>query len=277
MDACTSAVACSGPRDRNKSTNVATGSVLFTDVETTTVLYSALWKLNDLTSVYYSYNENAAPVNSGLPNTPVIFQAGAQDEVGLKWEPLERKLRVGLAAYRISQNNFQFTNPARISDPTAPQTLFTDLTSEGFEIEVSGSLNKNLSIVGNYSRAKIRDPWGRPQRGAADHSAALYTSYKWTGGGFKGLLAGLGVNYQGRRPGDSATGFTALGVPIRPSFNLAPYTVVKANLDYTWGKYDFQLSVDNLLDETYIQSALTRNGSFMGSSRNLQFTTTVRF
>ena len=264
-------------RDRNKSTNVNTGAVLFTDVETATKLYSALWKLNDITSVYYSFNENAAPVNSGLPNTPVIFQAGTQDEVGLKWEPLGRKLRVGLAAYQISQSNFQFTNPARISDPNAPATLFTDLTSKGWEIEVSGSVNKQINIVGNYSRSKIRDPWNRPQRGAADHSAAFYGSYKWTDGSLKGLLAGLGVNYQGRRPGDSATGFTALGVPIQPSFNLGAYTVVKANLDYTWGKYDFQLSVDNLLDETYIQSALTRNGVFMGSGRNIQFTTTVRF
>lgn len=56
----------------------------------------------------------------------------------------------------------EWSNPARISDPTAPQTLFTDLTSEGFEIEVSGSLNKNLSVVGNYSRAKIRDPGDAP-------------------------------------------------------------------------------------------------------------------
>lgn len=264
-------------RDRNRGLNLLNGAVLYTDVNTTTKLYSALWKLNDVTSVYYSYNENAAPVSSGLAAAPVIFQAGVQDEIGVKWEPLQRRLRLSAALYKISQSNFQFTNPARISDPSAPPTLFTDLKSNGWEVEISGSLTKQWSIMGNYSYADIKDFWDRPQRGAAKHSAAFYTNYRWSAGRLKGLVAGVGVVYQGRRPGDNATGFTALAVPIQPTFYLAPYTTLKANVDYTWRNVDFQLSVDNLLDETYIQSALTRNGAFMGSSRNIQLTTTVRF
>lgn len=264
-------------RDRNMGVNQLNNTSLLTDVETTTKLYSALWKLNDITSVYYSYNENAAPVNSGLGAAPIIFQAGVQDEIGLKWEPMGRRLRVSLAAYKISQSNFSFTNPARIADPTAPQFLFTDLKSNGYEFEVSGAVTKRWNIMGNYSYAHIKDQWGRPQRGAPRHSAAFYTNYRWTEGRLKSLVAGIGVNYQGRRPGDNATGFTALQVPIQPTFYLAAYTILKANLDYTWRKVDFQLSVDNLLDKTYIQSALTRNGAFMGSPRNIQLTTTYRF
>jgi len=262
---------------RRKAHNQLNDAVRHSRIHATTYLYNALWKVNDVTSVYYSYSENAAPANSGIPETPLLLQNGEQDEVGVKWEPFNRRLRITAAAYEISQLNLQYTNPARLADPTAPAFLFSDVKSRGWEIEMSGALTKNIMFMGNYSRARIRDPWDRPLRGAADTSAAAFVGYRFDDGALKGLSLNVGVIHQGKRPGDAATGFTALGVPIQPSFYLPAYTIVKLGADYSWNNYTFQLTVDNALDETYIQSALNRDGLFMGSGRNVLLTTTLKF
>jgi hypothetical protein len=55
-----------------------------------------------------------------------------------------------------------------------------------------------------------------------------------------------GGNYEGNVAGETVTGITSLGVPEQPGFYLAPYKVFNAGAGYAWGRYHYNLNIDNL-------------------------------
>ena len=242
----------------------------------------ALFKVTDHVSGYYSHSTNANPTI--VNNTQALWRAGVQDELGVKTEFFNRRLSVNAAYFQISQTNVTVPNPAYQTDPTQPQTLVSDLSNKGFEVELMGSLTKNLSAIATYSHLNMRDALGRMVRAVADNNSSLLLNYHFDdNGATKGLAVNFGVIYSGKRAGDvPAAGFTALGVVEKVSFYLKPQYLMSLGASYRLNQHwAFRLNVDNPFDDhDYISVAggrISGTGLTTQPGLNVRFSTTYSF
>lgn len=266
---------------KTMSANVLTGAApgILDDAKNMWSL-SALYKVRDNVSVYFSRSNNASPV---IANNLPLWRAGEQDEIGFKTEFFNRKLSLNGSYFEIAQTNVTVPNPAFQTDPTQPQTLVSDLSNKGFELELMGSLTPQLSAVATYSHLKMRDSLGRMVRGVADNNASLLLNYRFTEGGLKKLAVNFGLSYSGKRAGDIPDGnFTALNVVKKVSYFLKPQYVTTLGFNYRWNdKLTTRLIVDNVLDDKdYISVAggrISGTGLTTATGRNLRLSATFNF
>ncbi|MBL9202150.1 MAG: TonB-dependent receptor, partial [Opitutaceae bacterium] len=240
---------------------------------------SILGKIRDNVSLYYSYSTNSSPV---IANNLPLWRDGVQHEYGFKTEWFNQRLSFNGSYFEIEQTNVTIPNPARQTDPTAPQTLVSDFGNHGVEFELMGSLTPSLSAVATYSQLKMRDALGRKVRGVADQNAALLLNYRFKDGDAKGLALNFGVTYSGRRAGDTPINYTPLNVVAKTSFFLKPSYGTTAGASYRWQeKYLLRLHVDNVFDDNgYIVVAggrVSGTGITTAPGINVKFSTTVEF
>ncbi len=241
-----------------------------------------LYKITDHLSGYYSHSTNASPAI--VNNTQALWKSGVQNEFGVKSEFLDRRLSLNAAYFEISQTNVTVPNPAYQTDPlNQPQTLVSDLSNKGFEVEMMGGLTKNLSVIGTYSHLKMRDSLGRMIRMVADNNASMLLNYHFDDGAAKGLALNFGLSYSDKRAGDSpSAAYTQLRVVEKVSFYLKPQylTTIGATyrLDHHWA---FRLIIDNPLDDAdYISvggGRISGTGLTTQPGLNARFSTTFTF
>jgi outer membrane receptor protein involved in Fe transport len=169
-------------------------------------------------------------------------------------------------------------NPRRLEVPTpvptAPPFLYWDRKSKGWEYELRANPTKSLSILGSYTHFKNRDPNNVEARGVAEKSGGVLASYTFAKenlAALAGVRVAVGADYLGKRPGDVATGLTAAGVPIQPSFYLGARTLVNLTLAYNPSRHwSLQVNVDNVFDHEYLMTGVTRYMVFPGTPRNVR-------
>lgn len=130
-----------------------------------------------------------------------------QDEFGFKTEFFNQHLAFNGAWFQIDQTNVTIPNPDHQTDPTAPEQLISDFGNKGFELELIGRVNEQLSILASYSNLKMRDSLGRHVRAVADNNAAILLNYRFTNSDLKGLALNFGVSYTSKRTGDTPPDF----------------------------------------------------------------------
>lgn len=238
-----------------------------------------LGKVRDNISLYYSHSNNSSPV---IANNVPLWRDGVQDEYGFKSEFFHQRLSFNGAYFEIEQTNVTVPNPDRQTNPSAPEQLVSDFGNHGFELELMGSLTRRLSAIATYSHLKMRDSLGRRVRAVADDNAALLLSYRFLDGELKQLSLTLGVNYTGRRAGDTPINFTPLGVVGKTSFYLKPVYAPTLGASYRWReKYFLRLNVDNPFDEKghliVAGGRVSGTGITTAPGINVKFSTTVEF
>jgi iron complex outermembrane receptor protein len=159
------------------------------------------------------------------------------------------------------------------------------LGNHGFEIELVGGITPDLSIIATYSDLKMRDSLGRHVRAVADKTSSLMINYRVRQGGFEGLSLFAGVNYSGRRAGDTPVNYMPApfnNVIGQVSFYLKPYYATTVGGSYRLNeKFMFRVIIDNVLDEKgYIQQAggrVSGTGITTAPGTNIRFQTTYNF
>ncbi len=234
-------------------------------------------------AIFYNYSENAAPLGSatiaaGGPST----QTGKQDEVGARAHFMEQRLRLTVSYFDVQQNNFSVANPGNFAFPPPVPTLpglLSNRESNGFEVELQGSLTKNLSVAGGYTAYKNRNPFGQEFRGNAERAWSALLNYTFPAASpLAGLSGGLGLDYLARRPGDDASGFTPAGVARKPTFYLPARTLTAVHAAYRMNRsWTLQLNVENLLNEDYLAASLGRGIVWPGTPLNLKVRVTYGF
>ena len=245
--------------------------------------YGVVMKPREDISLFYSHSQNAAilPI-ANLATTPSLpIQYGVQDEVGARLLLLNR-IRISLSHYQISQNNTNVSNPANFAFPPpvpALPGLLTNRVARGWEFEVQGSITDNLSLVGGYTKFTNRNPFSQVFRGVAEKTASALLNYSFGHGSqFKGLAVSLGADYMCKRAGDDATGFTPAGVARSTSFYLPARTLVNLGIAYDFARHwRAQLYVDNVLNQEYLESDLSRGAVWPGTPISTQFKLTYKF
>jgi iron complex outermembrane receptor protein len=214
-------------------------------------------------SFYGSYTQSFGTDSALLAGAtaPLDPQRGVQYEGGVKAELLDKKLTATLAFYDIDKTN--------IAQSTMVQNVFEniDARSKGVEVDITGRLDENWSVIANYSHDDARitkdlnasaiaaglvrgcNPFtnggntGCQLAGIPRDSGNLWLKYD-ADGWLKGLSFGGGLNIVGQRQGDNEN-----------TFQLPAYTLVNAMAAYRFKVGDAtvtaQLNVKNLFDQTW--------------------------
>ena len=256
--------------------NRRTGTATLLDGATNTPLAGALFKVTREISAYYSYSTNA---NGVLFNGQALFQEGKQHEFGVKTELFNQRLSIGAARFDISQNNIVTPNPSFFIDPiNNPQSFRADLANKGFELDVVGGLTKEFTVVGSYTKMKLRDAFGRRLRNIPDTTLNGMLKYDVREGGMKNFGVFLGVTHVGDQAGENpATTATPLGVVTQVSFFAPARTITNAGASYRLGKYRLNANVDNLFDKKTIWQPSGRFSLAPYPGINYRFSTTLNF
>lgn len=264
-------------KSRNHLDPVAPPSVL--DDSRSLWLGSVLVKPHPQVSLYYTRSTNSTPV---IANMLPLWRDGRQTEAGVKTELFDQRLGLNLAWFRIDQTNVTVPNPEHQTNPGAPEQLISNLGDHGFELELTGGLTPNLSVVAAFTELRLRDSLGRRVRAVADRNASLLLNYRYTPNPRHRLSFSLGLSRAGERPGDATSvNFTPLGVPTRQSFKIPAHLVTSLGAAWKWSRYQFRLNIDNVLgDADYLRLAggrVSGTGLTSATGRNIKFTTTVEF
>jgi iron complex outermembrane receptor protein len=221
--------------------------------------------------------------------------SGTQDEIGVKTSLLNGRLTGSFAYFKISQENYpvpnsewyQLTALGRNAEAALlPNPIYLDLSSKGWEFEGSYSLANNLTILGNYTSFKERQPITNVRvRAVPDKAYALYLDYRFTEGAMKGFGVSVGMDYKGDVAGENSTGYTTSApiaggvgfVPNQPSFLVGERTVVNVGFSYKAKDWTARLQIANALDEDYVLAAGSRGSLIMADPRNIKTTFTYRF
>ena len=141
------------------------------------------------------------------------------------------------------------------------------MVSKGVELEATGRIADNWSLSAGYAYnkneyAKDATNGGKPfTLVSPEHSAKLYTNYKFAGGVLNGFDVGAGINAYGEMVGGTP--------PI--SVRQPAYAVANLNLGYRLNEQMvLRLSVNNLFDTTYYAriSGVGR-GNYYGEPRSV--------
>ena len=221
-------------------------------------------------SVYYNYSSNATIAN----NVP-LWQAGKQNEFGVKASFLDSRLTFTASHYDITVNNVSSTNPLFYTGQSTVQSLYTDLKSKGEEYSIIGGITKDFSVIVSVTNQKLRDHWGRRQRNIPDEMANLLLDYRFSQGPLKNLNVYAGMVHEGKVAGETVTGFTNLGVPQQPGYYLPAYTIFNAGAGYRMKNLRYNLNVGNVFDTHAWWQTSSRASMAPYPGLNVTFTVTA--
>lgn len=201
----------------------------------------------DTLNLYYSYSEAFLP-QSGIQcdGSIVPNEIGDQNELGAKFDLFDGNVLLTASVYEIQLSNIlEFVQCPGETSINSVEPVGSD-KSEGFEIELIGSITDTWNVILSYSdldafRAEsVSDPdsVGAPLANIPSTTASVYTTYDFEEGFIQGLSVGLGVSYVSERP---------ITVPALNDF--PEYTVVDASVSYRTGGMEIRLSGSNLTNE----------------------------
>ncbi|NWG92324.1 MAG: TonB-dependent siderophore receptor [Parvularculaceae bacterium] len=211
-------------------------------------------------SIYASYSKSFLPQSGDQfgalsPTTAALEPETFENiEAGVKWEP-----RAGLvfsaALYRLDREN------TIAPGPTAGSVVLTGASrSKGLEISLAGSITDRWEVLAGYTlqEAEITRATSAASAGAdlpltPKRAFAIWNAYSFT----NHWRAGVGVIHQTEQ-------FASLSNTVV----LRGFTRVDAALYYTLNeRFEAQINIENLFDETYFPTAHNDNNITPGSPR----------
>jgi len=239
-----------------------------------------VYDLSDTWSAYASYAEifrvqNTQYTASGSPLPPVV---GASYEAGVKGEFRDGRLNVGLAVFRIDENNRAQVDPDNqrpcAGSPSGGDCYLASgkVRGQGFEAEVSGELAPGWDIVAGYTFVNTRylrdrDATGGPSANEGKpfrsttprHLFKLWTSYRLPGAAWRWTVGG-GVQAQSRIYTESN------GVRVEQG----GYAVWSLRAGYDFGEHwQVALNINNVFDRKYYSRlGSAASGNYYGEPYN---------
>lgn len=237
-------------------------------------------KLNDTVSLYASYTQSLKPTSTiaafttgFVVDSTIAPEEGTQWETGVKFD-VNKHLSGTLALYDIDKKNVLVLQDNGNGTSTARTSA--KARSRGVELDVTGKLTDNWSLIGSYGYTDARlidDPVNGNAKllNAAMNTASLYLVYDFLDALPGRLRLGGGARYVGDRPGDA-----------KNTFFMPSYTVADIYATYET-KYDrlpvvYQFNVKNLFDKVYYTSTTgSALNVALGDARRFSLSATVKF
>ena len=213
---------------------------------------------SDNVSIYGSFVRSFVPVaGREVEFDPVTNQVtgfsdpfeperGTQFEIGVKADLLDDRLSTTLALYRLRRTNFTTEDPV---NPVG-QVQVGEQRSQGIELTATGEILPGWNVLAGYTftDAEVTEDnqfeEGNNLNNVAKHAASLWTTYEIQQGNLEGLGFGLGLFFQGDRPGD-----------LENSFELPSFLRTDATIFYQRDRLRASFTVENLFDIDIFEGA----------------------
>lgn len=227
----------------------------------------AVWDFHPNLSVYASYADIFKPQNLYDANDNLLEPVvGRNYELGLKGEFLDRRLNASAAIFRVVQDNLGERAPGFPTDyltaggNTPYRSAGKGITTQGVEVDVSGSLRPGWNIGAGFTYAQSENATGAPyDPDQPEHLLRAFTTYRLQGD-WSAVSLGLGTSWNSAisRPLQRPTGaYQPNGQPVtaEQTFRQGSVWLLNAMARYEFTpKLSLLLNVDNLLDKTYYNS-----------------------
>lgn len=254
-----------------------TGKTTGQKVHVTNPQVGVVYVLNDALSVYGGWGKGFRP-NSGqdVNNIPFAAERTKSKEVGVKFQAPNGRLAGTLAIYDMEKSGLITADPVN----TGFSLAIGRAKSRGVELDVNGDLGAGVKFYGSYAYidAKMANaildpdfslpvPAGAPLLGIAKHSGNLLVFKDIDLSDNQVVTLGAGVNYVGRRLGETGT-----------AFELPGYALAKAFVAYQ-PNANWKLSADvsNLFNKTYYPASYSRLWILPGTPRTFTVKATYSF
>ena len=238
--------------------------------------------LYDLTSnhrIYASFTKIFQPqsaLDRNLVQLPPLD--GRAYEVGIKSAFFGDALQTSVALFRIEQDNL--AQPDIVVTPPGgglPQQTYRaamGVTSDGFELEVTGRPLHGWNVNFGYSQFSAKDADGAPANTDQPRRLLkLFTTYSLPGALHR-LTVGGGVNYRSRAYSSGTNPVS--GADFR--FQQDGYVLVSLMARYALTpNLDLQANIENLTDETYYSQIGFYDQYRYGAPRNFSLRASYRF
>ncbi|NEQ95841.1 MAG: TonB-dependent siderophore receptor [Cyanothece sp. SIO2G6] len=212
---------------------------------------------SDNVSIYGSFTRSFVPVigretdldpdtNEVTFSDPFEPERGTQFEIGVKADLLNDRLSATLALFHLSRTNFTTEDP----ENPAGQVQVGKQRSQGVELTVTGEILPGWNMLAGYSftDAEVTEDnqfeEGNALNNVPRHAASLWTTYELQRGRLEGLGFGLGLFFQGDRPGD-----------LNNSFELPSFFRTDATIFYQRDRFRTSLNIENLFDIDIFEGA----------------------
>lgn len=239
------------------------------------LVYSLLPNVNLYGTYVEGYQPQTASVindpNAGGPFDPLVSNL---IEFGAKSEWFNRRLSASVAVFRLEQQGALYN----ANDPSRPDLLaqIGEELSQGIEFDVAGRISSNWSIVASYSfndatitASDDESEIGRQKPNAPRHTGNLWTKYIIGAGALEGLGFGFGADFVSERFG------SIVRTPEPPLF--PGYELLNAAIYYRLDKFQIQMNINNLADQTHWVGGYDFIRAFPGAPRNVLMTVSYTF
>jgi iron complex outermembrane receptor protein len=243
------------------------------------------YSINKSTSVYALYDQSFVP-QSGLDSNLQAFKPvkGNDIEAGVKKEWFNGRWSTTLSAYRITRENSKVALGIKDSRGADVFVMLGETETKGIEVDINGEIVPGLNVNMNYAYTDSKITKEAPNTAAdkttvgnitpntAAHVTNAWLTYRIGNGPLKGFGASGGIQWQAER----AVGTTKV-------YNVPNYFRTDGGLNYSKGRYNVSLLVNNLLDNRKLLSAAstaTAQGIYsyiVEARRNFRMTVGYRF
>lgn len=236
-----------------------------------------IYKFDNGVAPYVSYSQTYTPtIGTDFSGKNFVPTTGDQKEIGIKYLPTGYNLSMTIAAFDITQYNVLTPD---LAHPTfLVQTSSVESRGADFELKTTHLYGFNVAASYTYLDAKVIatntvGQLGKHPVATPANQAALWTTYRFSGGGLDGVTIGGGVRYVGDQAVDAAN---TLPLPSFTLFDLIARYELGA-VSKTLEKWDVSLNVKNVADRRYVGSCDDAVDCYYGPGRTISGTLRARF
>lgn len=223
------------------------------------------YDLTDNWSAYASYTSIFKPQDRQSSKDVYIAPLlGNSYEVGAKGAFFGDKLNVGLALFKVQQDNLAVALP-----PVGGVTYYeahSGTQTKGYEVELSGEVMRNWQASASFGRSFTQDKDGkRLNYSVPQNNAKLFTTYTFPAIGH-GLTIGGGMRWQSE---------VEQGPTRTPNFKQGSYAVVDLMARYALNKQvSVYANINNAFDKWYYGGL---GSTYYGAPRSVKAGLDIRF
>lgn len=222
----------------------------------------AVWEFSEGHVLYGQFQRGLSANNGVNPDgTELDPEIGRQYEIGYKFQSADRRLTATLAAFDLVK-----TNRGDFTFFPVIQTIGRG-RSRGIELDVSGEVTPNLSIIGSYAYTDTKVDNGPLElANTPEHAASIWAQFRI----LPQAQIGGGAFYQSERFGDVGNTVTLPGYVRFDTTASYAFSVAGANMSA-------QLNLKNVFDKRYFvsQHSFSPDWILPGAPRTLTATLRV--
>lgn len=239
--------------------------------DATTPSFGLVYHLSSQTSLYTNYSESFTP-NSAMDKNGKILdpETGKGYEVGIKQKLFDDRFDLTTALFKIEKEN------VATLDINGGNTFVYKASgkqeSQGFEVDLSGDITSNLSLIASYGYTETKDKEinNNDLVNIPNHTANIFATYKLAALNLPDYYIGGGARYIGSKYANDTN-----------TIELDSALIYNATVGYKKGNWRANLSVQNLTDEEYVDGSLisdTRGTRvYVGTPRTILATIGYKF